>query len=129
VLFRSIIYTDHKPLIHIFNQTNLSAALQQWLDVIMGYNMKIYYRPGILHILPDALSRMYSAVYKQPEKVWGTMKSIELVEESFKNLSPSDYFCEESIKQALNTTTKKKHIVNKSGGGKDKGSIEIAFLH
>ena len=25
----TIIYTDHKPLIHMFNQTNLSSALQQ----------------------------------------------------------------------------------------------------
>ena len=115
----TLIYTDHKPLIHIFNQTNLSAALQQWLDVIMGYNLKVIYRPGILHVLPDALSRMYSAVYKNPEKVWGTATNIEFMEETFKSLSPSDFFCEESIKQMLkSTTTKKKHDVQKSGEGK-----------
>jgi transposase InsO family protein len=121
----TLIFTDHKPLIHIFNQTNLSAALQQWLDVIMGYNLKIIYRPGILHILPDALSRMYTSVYKEPEKVWGTIKSIEFVEDSFKNLSPSDLFCEQSIQQMLKSTTiKKKHEIQKSGEGKV-GSIEI----
>jgi transposase InsO family protein len=126
----TIIYTDHKPLIHITNQTNLSASLQQWLDVIMDYNLKIMYRPGILHVLPDALSRMYSAVYQSPDSVWGTMTNLKFVESSFKDLSPSDILSAESIKN-LNkpTNTKKKHdLSNKSGEGnnnKNKGKLNF----
>ena len=121
------IYTDHKPLIHITNQTNLSAALQQWLDVVLDYNLKIVYRPGILHVLPDALSRMYSATYKSPDSVWGTMTNLKFVETSFKELSPSDILCAESI-QNINkpTNIKKKHDQNKSGEGKVKKKVTFS---
>ena len=53
--------TDHKPLIYILKQQNLCVALQQWLDVLLDYDLTIIYRPGILHVVPDALSRMYMA--------------------------------------------------------------------
>ena len=46
------------------------------------------YRPGILHVVPDALSRMYSASYYQNEDVWGTHDNIRLIRDSFKELSP-----------------------------------------
>ena len=57
------VLTDHKPLIHILKQQNLSTALQQWLDVLLDYDLTIKYRPGILHVVPDALSRMYMSSY------------------------------------------------------------------
>ncbi len=123
----TVVYTDHKPLIHIMNQTNLSAALQQWLDVILDYNLKVTYRPGILHVLPDALSRMYTAVYKSPDSVWGTAKNIEFVESSFKDLSPSDILSSESIQNATKpTSNKKKHEVNKSREGKAKKTVTFS---
>ena len=46
----------------------LAHALQQWLDVILDYHFTIKHRPGILHVLPDALSRMYEACYTS---AWG----------------------------------------------------------
>ena len=49
------VLTDHKPLIHILKQQNLCAALQQWLDVLLDYDLTIMYRPGALHVIPDAL--------------------------------------------------------------------------
>jgi hypothetical protein len=39
-------------------------SLQQWMDVILQYNFTVKHRPGILHVLPDALSRMYRAAYE-----------------------------------------------------------------
>lgn len=63
-----VIYTDHKPLTHMLEQKELSVALQQWLDVLLSYKFEIRYRPGILNILPDALSRMFSSSYPQ---TWG----------------------------------------------------------
>ena len=58
-----VIHTDHKPLTYMFESNELSNALQQWLDVILDYRFEIRYRPGILNVLPDALSRMYSSMY------------------------------------------------------------------
>lgn len=63
-----IIFTDHKPLSYLLDQKELGVALQQWLDCILDYRFIIHYRPGILNVMPDALSRMYSSLYKE---TWG----------------------------------------------------------
>jgi hypothetical protein len=124
----TIIYTDHKPLIHIFSQTNLSAALQQWLDVILDYNIEVRYRPGILHVVPDALSRMYAATYKEPQAVWGTMNNIKFVETSMKILSPSDIICKQSIQEIPQPSRIKKRYKIEGGETQYKNendSVEI----
>jgi hypothetical protein len=66
-----VIYTDHKPLTYILSSAELSPALQQWLDVILDYQFVIRHRPGILNVLPDALSRAYASVYLG---VWGAAR-------------------------------------------------------
>jgi transposase InsO family protein len=78
-----IIYTDHKPLIYMFESENLSQALQMWLDIIQDYTFSVRHRPGILNVIPDALSRMYSGYYEQG--VWGIPSNIkfELKESDF----------------------------------------------
>src|SRR6202789_2043471 len=65
-----VVHTDHKPLIHIFSSSQLSPALQQWLDVILDYYFDIVHRDGILNIVPDQLSRMFGAAYSQ-SPAWG----------------------------------------------------------
>jgi hypothetical protein len=65
-----VIITDHKPLTFILSSTQLSPALQQWLDVLLDYSFVIHHRDGILHVLPDRLSRLYSDVYSS-SSVWG----------------------------------------------------------
>ncbi len=50
-----VVITDHKPLTYILHSVQLAHALQQWLDVILDYHFTIKHRPGILHVLPDAL--------------------------------------------------------------------------
>jgi hypothetical protein len=69
-----VIYTDHKPLTYMLSSSQLSPALQQWLDVILDYSFKIRHRPGTLNVLPDALSRMYASLYPSG-KIWGTTNS------------------------------------------------------
>ena len=113
----NIIYTDHKPLIHILNQTALTVALQQWLDVILNYDMTIKHRPGILHVVPDALSRMYLSTYSTGDHAWGTMTNIHFVKNTCDILSPSDKLCEDSITESLATASvKKKHLRPASTG-------------
>ena len=63
-----VIVTDHMPLTYILTSATLAHSLQQWLDVILDYNFTIKHRPGVLHVLPDALSRMYEALYTS---AWG----------------------------------------------------------
>jgi hypothetical protein len=63
-----VIFTDHKPLTYMLERKEMSVALQQWLDVLLDYKFDIRYRPGILNVLPDALSRMFCASYPQS---WG----------------------------------------------------------
>lgn len=66
-----VIVTDHMPLTHILTSPSLAHALQQWLDVILDYYFTVKHRPGLLHVLPDALSRMYEATYTS---AWGIPK-------------------------------------------------------
>jgi hypothetical protein len=63
-----VIVTDHKPLTYILSSSELSNALQLWLDDILDFKFTIVHRPGILNIVPDALSRMYASLYPS---VWG----------------------------------------------------------
>ncbi len=55
----------------------LSASLQQWLDVIIDYNFTIEHRDGVLHVLPDRLSRLYTDVYAS--STWGVESSPKVV--------------------------------------------------
>ena len=33
--------------------------LNNWLEIILDFDFEIVHRPGILHVLPDAISRLY----------------------------------------------------------------------
>ena len=58
-----IIYSDHKPLMHIFNQSKAvpvmaSARLQRWALTLSSYHYSIKYRKGSHMCNADALSRL-----------------------------------------------------------------------
>jgi hypothetical protein len=93
-----VIETDHRPLTYMYSSEKLSPALQQWLDVLLDYDFKIEHRPGILNILPDALSRLYEEAYK--DSVWGVEKNKPL---PFLALSPNfeKYSAYDSILSSL----------------------------
>ena len=57
-----ILYTDHKPLIHIFNESKsvpvmASARLQRWALTLSAYSYTIKYKLGKQQGNADALSR------------------------------------------------------------------------
>ena len=91
------VLTDHKPLIHIVNQRQLSVALQQWLDILLNYDIIIKYRPGVLHVVPDALSRMYMSAYDRNDTAWGVVDSVRILDAFDAHHSPSDVLCAESL--------------------------------
>ena len=53
-------YTDHKGLIHLLNQRNLSDRQARWIEKISMFDFEVIYVPGAKNILSDALSCIYS---------------------------------------------------------------------
>ena len=118
------IVTDHNPLIHMLTQKQLSNSLQQWLDVIVQYQFDIRHRPGIMHVVPDALSRLYAATYADSSLVWGTHNHIKFIETADKFETKSDSVVRDSIAADPKPKAPPLRPRFQSGGGKTGGGSE-----
>ncbi|GJX67067.1 putative reverse transcriptase domain-containing protein, partial [Tanacetum coccineum] len=54
---KSVIYTDHKSLQHIFDQKELNMHQRRWIELFSDYECEIRYHPGKVNMVTDALSR------------------------------------------------------------------------
>ncbi|GJY05273.1 putative reverse transcriptase domain-containing protein [Tanacetum coccineum] len=54
---KSVIYTDHKSLQHIFDQKDLNMRQRRWIELFSDYEFEIRYHPGKANVVVDALSR------------------------------------------------------------------------
>ncbi|GKE38349.1 putative reverse transcriptase domain-containing protein, partial [Tanacetum coccineum] len=54
---KSVIYTDHKSLQHIFNQKELNMRQRHWIELFSDYDDEIRYHLGKENVVADALSR------------------------------------------------------------------------
>ncbi|GKE12811.1 putative reverse transcriptase domain-containing protein [Tanacetum coccineum] len=54
---KSVIYTDHKSLQHIFNQKELNMRQRHWIELFSDFDCKIHYHPGKANIVANLLSR------------------------------------------------------------------------
>ncbi|GJU81256.1 putative reverse transcriptase domain-containing protein [Tanacetum coccineum] len=53
---KSVIYTDHKSLQHIFSQKELNMRQRRWIKLFSDYDYKIRYHPSKANVVADALS-------------------------------------------------------------------------
>ncbi|GJS23296.1 putative reverse transcriptase domain-containing protein [Tanacetum coccineum] len=54
---KSVIYTDHKSLHHIFSQKELNMRQRRWMGLFSDYECEIHYHPGKANVVADALSK------------------------------------------------------------------------
>ncbi|GJU29179.1 putative reverse transcriptase domain-containing protein [Tanacetum coccineum] len=54
---KSVIYTDHKSLQHIFSQKELNMRQGRLIELFSDYDCEIRYHPGKANVVDDALSR------------------------------------------------------------------------
>ena len=53
--------TDHRALTFLFTQKHVNFMLLNWMEVLLSFSFTLVHCPGVLHVLPDALSRCYDA--------------------------------------------------------------------
>ncbi|GJU31608.1 putative reverse transcriptase domain-containing protein [Tanacetum coccineum] len=54
---KSVIYTDHKILQHIFSQKELNMRQRRWIELFSDYDCEIRYHPGKANVVADALTQ------------------------------------------------------------------------
>ncbi|GKE89043.1 putative reverse transcriptase domain-containing protein [Tanacetum coccineum] len=54
---KSVIFTYHKSLQHIFDQKELNMRQTRWIELFTDYECEIRYHPGKANVVVDALSR------------------------------------------------------------------------
>ncbi|GJY32903.1 putative reverse transcriptase domain-containing protein [Tanacetum coccineum] len=54
---KSVIYTDHKSLQHIFSQKELNMRQRRWIELFSDYDYEIRYHPGKANVVADALTQ------------------------------------------------------------------------
>ncbi|GJV67373.1 putative reverse transcriptase domain-containing protein [Tanacetum coccineum] len=54
---KSVIYTDHKSLQHIFSQKESNMRQRRWIELLSDYYYEICYHPSKANLVADALSR------------------------------------------------------------------------
>ncbi|GKE39168.1 putative reverse transcriptase domain-containing protein [Tanacetum coccineum] len=72
---KSVIYTDHKSIQHIFNQKELNMRQRRWIELFSDYDCEILYHPGKANVVVDALSRKERAKPKRIKAMNMTLQS------------------------------------------------------
>ncbi|GKD78313.1 putative reverse transcriptase domain-containing protein, partial [Tanacetum coccineum] len=62
---KSVIYTDHKSLQHIFSQKELNMRQCRWIELFSDYDCEIRYHLGKANVVADSLSRKIPAAQNE----------------------------------------------------------------
>ncbi|GKE05817.1 putative nucleotidyltransferase, ribonuclease H [Tanacetum coccineum] len=68
---KSVIYTDHKSLQHIFYQKELNMRQRRWIELFSDYECEIHYHLGKANVVADALCRKERLKPRRMEKKEG----------------------------------------------------------
>ncbi|GJV75240.1 putative reverse transcriptase domain-containing protein [Tanacetum coccineum] len=74
---KSVIYTDHKSLQHIFKQKELNMRQKRWIELFCDYECKHRYHPRKTNVVTDALSKMSKMENVTAEMLRGMNQLIE----------------------------------------------------
>ncbi|GJV49295.1 putative reverse transcriptase domain-containing protein [Tanacetum coccineum] len=72
---KSVIYTDHKSLQHIFRQKELNIQQRRWIELFSDYDYEIRYHPDKANVVADALNRMVRVKPKRVRAMNMTLQS------------------------------------------------------
>ncbi|GJS56312.1 putative reverse transcriptase domain-containing protein [Tanacetum coccineum] len=90
---KSVIYTDHKSLQHIFDQKELNMRQRRWIELFSDYECEIRYHPSKTNIVADALSRKERV---KPKRVRAMAMTIQSGVKGMILAAQSEAFKEES---------------------------------
>ncbi|GJZ19185.1 putative reverse transcriptase domain-containing protein [Tanacetum coccineum] len=65
---KSVIYTDHKSLQHIFDQKDLNMRQRRWIELFSDYECEIHYHPVKANVVADALSDVRITIMDEAHK-------------------------------------------------------------
>ncbi|GJW54632.1 putative reverse transcriptase domain-containing protein [Tanacetum coccineum] len=66
---KSVIYTDHKSLQHIFDQKELNMRQRRWIKLFSDYECKIRYHTGKANVVADTSQTISDGMVKNPRRV------------------------------------------------------------
>ncbi|GJT57974.1 putative reverse transcriptase domain-containing protein [Tanacetum coccineum] len=69
---KSVIYTDHKSLQHIFSQKELNMRQRCWIELFSDYDCEICYHPGSLDDMIEQRSEW--GIFVLPYRIWVPLK-------------------------------------------------------
>nr|GEW11830.1 hypothetical protein [Tanacetum cinerariifolium] len=72
---KSVIYTDHKSLQHIFSPKELNMRQRRWIKLFSDYDCEIHYQLGKVNVVANALSRKEKANPKRVRAMNMTLQS------------------------------------------------------
>ncbi|GJS34252.1 putative reverse transcriptase domain-containing protein, partial [Tanacetum coccineum] len=91
---KSVIYTDHKSLQHIFDQKELNMRQRMWVELFSDYDYEIRYHPGKANVVANALSRKERV---KPRRVRAMAMTIQSEVKSMILAAQSEAFKEENV--------------------------------
>ncbi|GKD50727.1 putative reverse transcriptase domain-containing protein, partial [Tanacetum coccineum] len=71
---KSVMYTDHKSLQHIFNQKELNMRQRHWIELFSDYDCKIRYHLGLQRGLDEMIKRRSDGVLYYLDPIWVLLK-------------------------------------------------------
>ncbi|GJW38865.1 reverse transcriptase domain-containing protein [Tanacetum coccineum] len=72
---KSVIYTDHRSLQHIFSHKELNMRQRRWIELFSDNECEIRYNPGKANVVVDALSRKEKVKPKRVRAMNMTLQS------------------------------------------------------